>query len=194
MVSSLRIPRVQLLGPSPPPRGSLLVFKLSESLKAQQLPEWLQEQIPPSSTGRSLRYHVSKELLRHLARWISEKPWAIVQFSSQEQYYRQSQSRGEMGLPFVEKRNAASIPRDIRSRDSVEPDIRSRRPTGTDRRFLWRHRTDRGGSRQIPMQSNFLRCERSCDNRRAPHLPIYRLRPAKEYADLMRAASQVRSC
>jgi len=59
-----------------PASGVMSVFKLGQSIKANQLPAWLRVNAPEHLTLESLRRILSQALQKHLPSWIKEKPWS----------------------------------------------------------------------------------------------------------------------
>ncbi len=55
--------------------GVLIVFKLTDSLRYKQLPDWLQEGIPQSTVGKSLRKYFTNEIRKIIPKWVNCKPW-----------------------------------------------------------------------------------------------------------------------
>lgn len=59
-----------------PPWGSIIIFKLnSTSLKHNQLPSWVREQIFEKLTGENLTRELNRVIKMQLKTWIDEKPW-----------------------------------------------------------------------------------------------------------------------
>jgi HD superfamily phosphohydrolase/DNA modification methylase len=59
----------------PPSQGSLSIFKLGKSLKVEQLPEWLKEELPKHVTGKELPKMITNVLRRKIPTWTNDKPW-----------------------------------------------------------------------------------------------------------------------
>lgn len=77
-----------------PPLGSLFVFKLGHGLKRQQLPTWLQAEVPDAASGSTLLRAVSRGIGKQLNTWIEERPWMKLTQKRQENIVRNLEAIG----------------------------------------------------------------------------------------------------